>query len=267
MSELGIERDGAITVFTINRAERRNALGREVVSALTEGIAEFDRDPDQRVAIITATGSEAFCSGFDLKEMAESSAGANAAPTLPVSPGPDICGVAACEKPVIAAVNGLAVSGGLELALSCDIRLCTPEAWFGAFEVKRGFLAGVAVNVLPRLVPYGVAADMLLAGTRLDAQRALHLGLVQEVVEHDQLRDAALERAHAIATHSPTAVWGSKQVLRYWRDAQLAEQQRYYEAVIHRVLLSGDMFEGPRAFAEKREPQFSNGCPSPTSAS
>lgn len=261
MSELSVDRDGATTVFTINREKRRNALGRDVVAALTAGIVEFERDPAQRVAIITGAGSDAFCSGFDLKEMAES--GSSATPALPISPSPDICGVAACEKPVIAAVNGLAVSGGLELALSCDIRLCTPEAWFGAFEVKRGFLAGVAVNVLPRLVPYGVAADMLLAGTRLDAQSALHLGLVQTVVDRDGLHDAALERAHAIASHSPTAVWGSKQVLRYWRDAQLAEQQRYYEAVVHRVLLSGDMYEGPRAFAEKREPRFSAGWPSP----
>lgn len=260
MSELRIDRDGATTVFTIDRIERRNALGRDVVAALTEGIAEFERDSAQRVAIITATGSDAFCSGFDLKEMAES--GSSGAPTLPISPFPDICGVAACEKPVIAAVNGLAVSGGLELALSCDILLCTPDAWFGAFEVKRGFLAGVAVNVLPRLVPYSVAADMLLAGTRLSAQRALELGLVQEVVEQGRLHQAALERAHAIAGHSPAAVWGSKQVLRYWRDLQLTEQQRYYEAVINRVLLSGDMLEGPRAFVEKREPQFSDGWPS-----
>lgn len=259
MSELRIDRDGATTVLTIDRPERRNALGRNVVAALTEAVAEFDRDPSQRVAVITATGTEAFCSGFDLKEMADS-AGANAA-ALPVSPGPDICGVAACEKPVIAAINGLAVSGGLELALSCDIRLCSPDAWFGAFEVKRGFLAGVAVNVLPRLVPYGVAADMLLAGTRLDAERALHLGLVQDVVAPEGLLEAALERARAIAAHSPTAVWGSKQVLRYWRDLQIAEQQRHYEAVVHRVLLTGDMFEGPRAFAEKRAPMFSAGWP------
>ncbi|MGL3150377.1 enoyl-CoA hydratase/isomerase family protein [Microbacterium sp. A82] len=265
MSELRVDRDGATTVFTIDRIERRNALGREVVAALTAGVMEFQRDVTQRVAIITAAGVDAFCSGFDLKEMAD--AGSSVAPTLPVSPSPDICGVAACEKPVIAAINGLAVSGGLELALSCDIRLCTPEAWFGAFEVKHGFLAGVAVNVLPRLVPYSVAADMLLAGTRLDAQRALQLGLVQEIVEHHQLLDAALSRAHAIAAHSPSAVWGSKQVLRYWRDAQLAEQQRYYEAVIHRVLLSGDMMEGPRAFTEKRKPQFSDGWPSPLSES
>lgn len=260
MPGLLIEKRGATTVLTIDRPERRNALGRSVAFALTEAIADFSADSAQRVAVITATGDEAFCAGYDLKEMAEAGAGSGA---MPISPSPDICGIAACEKPVIAALNGLAVSGGLELALSCDIRLCTPETWFGAFEVKRGFLAGVAVNVLPRLVPYGVAADMLLAGTRLTAERALQLGLVQDVVERDGLLDAALARAEAIASHSPSAVLGSKQVLRHWRDLQLAEQQRYYEAVVHRVLLSGDVFEGPRAFAEKREAMFSDGWPVP----
>lgn len=260
MTELVVDTDGATTILTLNRPDRRNALGRAVAAQLKDAIADFSADPAQRVAVVTATGGEAFCSGYDLKEMAQSATGSGA---LPISPSPDICGIAACEKPVIAAINGLAVSGGLELALSCDIRLCTPDAWFGAFEVKRGFLAGVAVNVLPRLVPYGVAADMLLAGTRLDAARALALGLVQDVVDREALLEAALERANAIASHSPSAVWGSKHVLRYWRDLDLSEQQRYYEAVVHRVLLSGDLFEGPRAFAEKREPDFSAGWPVP----
>lgn len=259
LAELQIDKDGATTVFTINRPSRMNALGREMMAELTAGIAEFNRDPSQRVAVITATGDRAFSTGFDLKEMA---AGSDGPPALPISPGPDIAGVASTEKPVIAAINGAAVSGGLELALSCDIRICTPNAWFGVFEVKRGFLAGVAVNVLPRLLPYGVAADMLLAGERLAADRAYQLGLVQAVVEPAALLDAALERAATIASHSPSAVWGSKQVLQYWRNLQIAEQQRYYEAVIHRVILSGDMREGPRAFAEKREPQFSVGWPS-----
>lgn len=260
MPELLIEKDGAITVLTINRPERRNALGRDVYAALTEAVADFESDATQRVAVITATGDQAFCAGFDLKEMAPD---ASEKSTLPISPTPDIAGVAACEKPVIAAINGLAVSGGLELALSCDIRVCTRQARFGAFEVARGFLAGVAVNILPRLVSYGVAADMLLAGTLVDAERALHLGLVQDVVEREQLLPAALARAEAIASHSPSAVLGSKQVLRHWRDLQLAEQQRYYESVVHRVLLSGDFLEGPAAFAQKRDAVFSDGWPAP----
>ena len=131
------------------------------------------------------------------------------------------------------------------------------------FEVKRGILAGVAVNVLPRLVPMGVAMDMMLAGERLSADDAFRVGLVQAVVPRDKLLETAMARADTIATHSQAAVWGTKQVLKFWRDALMAEQQRYYQAVVHRVLLSGDVHEGPRAFAEKRDPQFRNAWPDP----
>ncbi|MET0736403.1 MAG: enoyl-CoA hydratase-related protein [Microbacterium sp.] len=258
MSDLQVDRYERTTVFTINRPERMNALSGAVFAELTEGMREFTDDPDQYVAIITAAGDKAFSAGADLKEMAE---GAAQGTRLPVSRQPDVAGVAACPKPVIAAVNGLAVAAGLELALCCDIRLSVPDAWFGAFEVKRGILAGIAVNVLPRLLPYGEAADMLLAGTRMSAERAHAVGLVQQLVPRDRLLEVALERAGAIASHSQPAVWGSKQVLNYWRGLQLSEQQAYYEAVAHRVMLSGDVLEGPRAFAEKREPQFSNRWP------
>jgi enoyl-CoA hydratase/carnithine racemase len=105
-------------------------------------------------------------------------------------------GIAACEKVTIAAVNGLAVAGGLEVALCCDIRLAAEHAWFGAFEVKRGIIAGVAVNVLPRLLPMGVVMDMMLAGQRLSAADACRLGFVQAVVPQDKL----LETANALAS-------------------------------------------------------------------
>lgn len=258
MAELLVEKQDRTTIFTLNRPEAMNSLSSTLIADLTAGIAEFAQDRSQRVAIITGAGDKAFCAGADLKEMAS---GTESGPMLPITPGPDLAGVAACEKPIIAAVNGLAVAGGMELSLCCDIRIATPQSWFGVFEVKRGFLAGIAVNVLPRLLPYGVAADLLLSAERLPAERAYALGLVQQLVERDQLLDAALAKAHAIAQGSPSAVLGSKQVLKYWRNLQQAEQQAYYEAVIHRVLLSGDMLEGPRAFAEKREPSFSDGWP------
>lgn len=258
MPDLLVEKHGSTTVFTLNRPDAMNALSRAMMSDLTEGISDFNRDPAQKVAIITAAGDKAFSAGADLKEMAS---GADSGSSLPVSPGPDIAGIAASEKPVIAAVNGLAVAGGMELSLCCDIRIASPGAWFGVFEVKRGILAGIAVNVLPRVLPYGVAADLLLAAERLPAERAYALGLVQQIVDREKLLDAALTKAAAIASSSPAAVWGSKQVLKYWRNLQQAEQQAYYQAVVHRVLLSGDVLEGPKAFAEKREAQFSDGWP------
>lgn len=260
MPDLLVDKQGHTTIFTINRPQRMNSLGGTVMADLSAGLKEFQEDPDQYVAIITGAGDKAFCAGGDLKEMAEGAASGTA---LPVSKGPDISGIAACEKVTIAAVNGLAIAGGLEVSISCDIRIASERAWFGVFEVKRGILAGVAVNVLPRLMPIGAVMDLMLSGDRLSAEEAHRLGLVQRVVPHEKLMDTAIEKAEMIAQNSQAAVWGTKQVLKFWRDALMAEQQRYYEAVIHRVLLSGDMHEGPRAFAEKRDPKFSNTWPNP----
>jgi enoyl-CoA hydratase/carnithine racemase len=162
----------------------------------------------------------------------------------------------------IAAVNGLAAGTGTELAICCDVRIAADNAWFGLPEVKRGIIAGVAVNVLPRLMPIGAVMELMLTGDRLTADEAFRLGLVQRVVPRDKLMETALERAETIAKNSQAAVWGTKQILKFWRDALIAEQQRYYEAVVHRVLLSGDVHEGPRAFAEKREPKFRQAWPS-----
>ncbi|OYD70389.1 enoyl-CoA hydratase/isomerase family protein [Rhodococcus sp. OK302] len=259
MTDLLVDKLKDTTVFTLNRPDAMNALNGTIMSELEEGLREFNADDGQRVAIITGAGTRAFSAGGDLKAMASGPA-KNA---VPLSPQPDIAGVAASEKPVIAAVNGLAVAGGLELAICADIRIAADTAWFGVFEVKRGFLAGVAANVLPRLMPFGAAMDLMLTGERLSAEDALRLGLIQKVVPSEKLIDTALEKAAAIASHSQVAVRGTKQVLRYWRDVQLAEQQKYYESVMQRVLLAGDFVEGAHAFAEKREPTFANGWPDP----
>jgi enoyl-CoA hydratase/carnithine racemase len=260
MPDLLVEKQGRTTVLTINRPERMNALGGTVMEDLTTAVAEFNADPTQRVAILTGAGEKAFSAGADLKEMAEGNGDSR---RLPMSHNPDIGGLAASEKPIIAAVNGLAVAGGLEAAISCDIRIASENAYFGVFEVKRGFLAGVAVSILPRLLPYGTTMDLMLSGERMTAQQALGLGFVQAVTAPGELMDRALAKADMIAQNSLAAVMGTKAVLKFWRDAMLAEQQRYYEAVIARVLLSGDFLEGPKAFAQKREPTFSNGWPDP----
>ena len=125
MADLLVEKQGHATIFTINRPDRMNALGGTVNADLSAGLKEFEADPDQYVAILTATGDRAFCAGGDLKEMAD---GAATGSRLPISPQPDISGLAACEKVTIAAVNGLAVAGGLELAISCDIRIAARDA-------------------------------------------------------------------------------------------------------------------------------------------
>jgi enoyl-CoA hydratase/carnithine racemase len=260
MSDILVEKHGRTTVFTLNRPAVHNSMTRSMTADLAEAVREFNADPDQYVGIVTGAGDKAFCSGADLKNMAaEVSEGSR----FPVHGWPDIAGISDSEKPIIAAVNGLAVAGGCEIAISCDIRIASTTAWFGLFEVKLGVIAGVAVNILPRLMPMGAAMDMLLSADRLAAEDAYRLGLVQKLVEPGQLMDVALKKAEMIAANSQTAVWGTKKILKFWRDLMLAEQQNLYEAVAHRVLLSGDIHEGPKAFAEKRAPKFKNRWPQP----
>ena len=260
MTDLLIEKHEHATVWTMNRPHRMNALGGTLVAELTEAVKQFEADPDQHVGILTGAGERAFCAGADLKEMAENVA---AARFLPISEGPDRAGLAACEKVTIAAINGVAVAGGLEISLCCDIRIASTNASFGVPEVKRGFLAGLAVNVLPRLIPIGAAMDLMLCGGQISADDAYRLGLVQAVVPPEELIPAALARAAMVSSNSQAAVRGTKQVIRFYRDQMIQEQQRYYESVIQRVLLSGDFLEGPRAFVEKREPRFGAGFPDP----
>lgn len=269
MSVLLIDKQGPITILTLNRPERMNSLGDGLGPALNEAIADFQDDSAQRVLIITGAGEKAFCAGADLKEMKnrQDNGGVpvanSSAPRLPMARAPDMNGLAACEKPVIAAVNGLAIGGGLELAICSDIRVASENAWFQTPEMNHGFLAGVAVSNLPRLMPFGAVMDMMVFGERLEAADAYRLGLVQELTRPEALMEAAMRRAERIANTSQSALWGTKKVLRFWRDLMLAEHHRYYESVVHRVLLSGDMFEGVRAFNEKRERRFDSGWPDP----
>ena len=258
MPNIVMEKRGHTTIFTINKPDRMNAIGLADATELEAGLSEFQADPDQYVAIITAAGDKAFCAGANLKAMATDVDGGG---RLPISPAPDIAGIAACEKVTIAAINGLAAGTGTELAISCDIRIAAEHASFGLPEVKRGIIAGVAANVLPRLMPIGAVMELMLTGDRLTADEAFRLGLVQRVVPCEAHRNCARESG-GDREKLPGGGVGHQADLKFWRDALIAEQQRYYEAVVHRVLLSGDVHEGPRAFAEKRAPKFRQAWPS-----
>jgi enoyl-CoA hydratase/carnithine racemase len=261
-NELQVDKHGRVTVLTLNRPERRNALNGPLASALQEAVTDFGRDNAQRVLIITGAGDKAFCSGADL---IEAQSFANQGLKLPTAPDQDILGVGKCEKPVIAAINGLAVGAGLELAICCDFRLAAEGAWFALPEVERGFLAGVAAVSLPRLMPIGAVMELMLVGDRLAAPDAFRLGLVQHVLPAPELMAVAMKSAERMSRHSQAALWGTKQVIRYWRDRALEEHHRFYQHVINRVFSSGDVVEGLKAFAEKRPPAYSMDWP-PNSA-
>ena len=190
MSSLRIDRHGHVTVFTLDRPEKSNAYDDETMDEIGDAFVAFEADPEQYVGIVTGAG-DAFCSGNDL-----SSPGGGRIRTGPRRfPLTDMFGVGATTKPVIAAVNGLAVAGGCEIALACDFRIAADTAWFGLFEPKRGLVPGAAIQLLPRMLNYGDASWMLLTAARVDADEALRIGLVQKVVPAATLMDVALETA------------------------------------------------------------------------
>jgi enoyl-CoA hydratase/carnithine racemase len=260
MPDLLVDRHGHVTVFILNRPQKLNALTRSMGEEFMLAMAEFNADRDQYVAIITGAGDKAFSSGLDLSELA-SVLEAGSATSNAGAASADLWGLGQCPKPTIAAVNGLAVAGGLELSLSCDIRIVADSAWFAVFEVKRGIMANIAVNLLTRYMPIGDALYMLLTADRISAQDALRLGLAQKVVDRESLMDAAMQVAEMITHNSQVAVQASKRVAYFWRNLAIRESMDYYQAVNQQLMLCDDAVEGVRAFAEKRPPRFTNRWP------
>lgn len=243
------EREGRVAIITLNRPERLNAIGLQTRAELSAALAALAEDKELRAGILTGTG-RAFSAGADLKEMAETNASTGErwdSPTLEQA-----VQFSRHPKPIIAAVNGLCLAGGLERALECDIRICVPEATFALPEVTRGIIAGYAVHHLTKLVPFGEAMYLLLTGATISSERALRIGLVQEIVPPESLLARALEIAEVIARNAPLAVEGTKAIGQWARQSGLDESYRMGDWVSRVVLESNDAKEGPRAFAEKR---------------
>jgi enoyl-CoA hydratase/carnithine racemase len=260
MADVLVTRHDHVTVFTLNRPHKLNAMTRAMGQDFMQAFGDFEADPDQHVAVITGAGEKAFSSGADLTEMASRNEGST--PARPAgATSVDLWGVGRSAKPTIAAVNGLAVGGGLELTLNCDIRIVADTAWFAAFEVKRGIMAGIAVNLLARYMPVGDALYMLMTADRVCAEDALRLGLAQKVVPQGSLTDEVMRVAEMIAGNSQVAVQASKSVAYFWRNLAIRESMDYYRAVQQRLMLCPDALEGPRAFAEGRPPQFTHRWP------
>jgi enoyl-CoA hydratase/carnithine racemase len=173
--------------------------------------------------------------------------GVNAMPKFPFG---------ACPKPIIAAINGLCIAGGMEMVIDCDIRIACPEAYFGVFEAKRGIMAGIAVQHLARVMPINEAMYLLLTCDRMSAERARELGFVQQVVPAEQLMERAVEIAKMIGANAPLSVQGSKSMVQFWRHYGVEEARRLEEYIWAKVFGSEDAKEGPRAFVEKRAPNW-----------
>lgn len=252
-----VSREGHLTVITINRPENLNALDAAAGRALGEAFRAFEEDSDQWVAILTGAG-RAFCTGNDLVAMTKS--GEAVGGGRPGSHGfgfGSICKRFPLYKPVIAAINGFAVAGGLELALVCDILVAAQSAKFGLTEVRWGLMPmGGGTQRLPRSIPRAWANYLLLTGEQITAEQAQAIGLVSHVTADDQLMETARGIAASILSRGPLAVWAAKEAMLRGADLPLEQGLAYEDAIGRQVLASEDSKEGPRAFAQKRSPQF-----------
>ncbi len=248
------ERDGKILTVTIDRPEVRNALHAEASSQLARVFDAFADDSELWVAILTGAGDRAFCAGNDLKATAS---GAD----LALGPSTGFGGLTSRfdnPKPIIAAVNGVAMGGGFEIALACDLIVAADSAVFALPEPRVGLaaLAG-GLHRLPRQIPLKQAMGIILTGRRVGAEEGLQLGFVNEMVPQAELMAAARRWADSILECAPLSVRASKQAaMEGLESANLTEAMgRRYEHV-GRLLKSEDLVEGPRAFAEKRPPRW-----------
>ena len=250
------ETHGHVATLTINRPEVMNAFDEETFTMLADLLDRFDADEQLRVAIITGAGERAFSSGADLKKMYGRPSQGTVGELWERWPQRRLSQRQWISKPIIAAINGYCLAGGLELALGCDLRIASETATFGSPEVRWSILHGYGALMLPRTIPFAAAMEMLLTGERISAADALRLGLVSRVVPPADLMPTAVQLAERIAANGPLAVRITKELA--WRglEISLEEGLRLYAAMAALMHGTADAVEGPRAFAEKRPPNF-----------
>lgn len=251
------EKRDRVAVVTLNRPESMNALHLEAHRELAGAWEDFRDDPDVWVAILTGAGDRAFCAGNDLKVTAERTAQGGDVQGEARPPFGRITRDFDCPKPIIAAVNGVAAGGGLELILACDIVVASEHARMGLPEPKVGLFAGAGgAHRLARQVPFKLAMGMLLTGDLIDAPEAHRIGLINEVVPHDELMTTARAWADRIIRCSPLSVQLTKEAVFDAQFLSIDDAFRKDNDRRDRLLASHDFVEGPKAFAEKREPEW-----------
>ena len=249
-----------------------NAINRQFSAEMHEALCWLKDDVDLRVGLVTATGDRIFSAGWDLKEIASIESNADALNSADGLEG-GFAGIVEfwdLTKPVVSAINGVAVGGGFEIALACDVMVAAENAEFFLPEMQRGVLPDAgAIQRLPRLLPYNVAMELFLTGRRMGAEEAKHWGLVHDVVPRDQLMGRARALADEIAEGAPLALQALKEALGAMMHLSLPESFEVTRRAIRgggdgssglpiyeKMLFSDDFMEGARAFAEKRKPDF-----------
>jgi enoyl-CoA hydratase len=242
------ERRGRILEITINRPDQRNAVNAAVAEGIAGALDQLDGDADLSVGVITGAG-RGFCAGMDLK--------AFVAGERPYAGDRGFAGITrrSADKPLIAAIEGFAVAGGLEVALACDLIVAARGARLGIPEVKRSLVAaGGALLRLPRSLPHAIAMELALTGDPIDAERGYELGLVNRLADPGRALEDALELAEAIAVNGPLALAATKRIMVEsvdWPESEFFARQA---EIVDPVMASEDAREGARAFAEKRSP-------------
>ena len=248
------KKEGKVAIFTINRPQALNSMNMEANYELHQAMMDFRDDPELWVGIITGTGEKAFCCGADIKDtlpfLKEHRFDSWAFPTTPMR-GLELW------KPLIAAINGLALGGGLEIVLACDIRIASENARLGLPEVTLGLIPGWGgTQRLPRMVPWCKAAEIVLMGRPIDAQEAYRIGLVNKVVPLEQLMPTAKEWAEVICRAGPLAVRAAKEAMIQGSGMTLEDGLRLESSLEAYVMGTEDYTEGTSAFVEKRKPIF-----------
>ncbi len=254
------EKRGNIAIITINRQDAMNALDPETNRELIRTWIDFRDNPELYIAILTGAGDKAFCAGADLKRVNE---------FYSLSPfqrreiserEPALGGITRnlqIWKPIIAAINGVCLAGGFELALACDIRIASENATFGLTEVRWGIMPGAGgTQRLPKLIPLTKAMEMILLAEKIDANEAFRIGLVNRVVPLPELMPTALKMADKICENGPLAVRTAKEAILRGQDLSLDDGLRLEQFLAEPLRQSEDAKEGIKAFIEKRKPQF-----------
>lgn len=261
MGDIAVEQHGGVWLITIDRATKMNALDFAAHDELVQTWLSFRDDDDARVAVLTGAGDKSFCAGADLKTYTIAFA------TTPPHEfrqkwvdGYGLGGITRglnIDKPIIAAINGYAISGGLEIALACDLRFCAPQAEFGLQDSKWGFHAcdGGLVR-LPRIVGHGNAMEMILSGERINADHAFRIGLVNRVWPAEDLLPKALEYAQMLATRAPLSHRFAKNVMRRMDGLTETEALKAEVSSFYDLGQSEDLKEGTASFRERRQARF-----------
>ena len=248
------EKQGHISIFTINRPEARNAMNAQGLQELRDRMQEFNSDPDSWVGIVTGAGNRAFCGGADIKEafaFQEEQPGQYRERSDTPMRGLTIW------KPLIAAINGVALGGGLEIALACDLRIASAEAILGTPEANLGLMPGWGgTQRLPRMIPWANAAEILLTAKPVGARQAYQMGLVNKVVPPDEVMPIAIKLAEEMCQLGPLALRAIKQAMIEGTNTTLEKGLQIEKELVKYLVSTADFAEGIKAFVGKRKPVF-----------